>query len=305
MGLSLDYDLDLKRFIYNQNVIDKTTFIEQKGITADKERKLKRMGKVYPIDMKCFVEGLMDYEADHMPNHAVSNAYIYRSFVKNQEKKTLKKATAREVYDLLMMGQYRDVLWHRERGKYESIVYRSALKEVIGLLNSGCRVIYIHANLGNGKTMFIESLKHQIQKRNYQIFTLKEYYQGITAKEIKNIVELPEKKIIIIENYYNYLNVLEKFSLYSLDNIQFILSARSVLYDARIMEANDILRVEEGQSATIDLNKLVGTEIEGIRKILSTNGLWGTLSSLSETEQRKYLRGKKQEMQNFKEYYLM
>lgn len=293
VGLSLEYDLDLKRFIYNQNVIDKTTFIEQKGITADKERKLKRMGKVYPIGMKCFVEGLMDYKADHMPNHAVSNAYIYRSFVKNQEKKTLKKATAREVYDLLMMGQYRDVLWHRERGKYESIVYRSALKEVIGLLNTGCRLIYIHANLGNGKTMFIESLKHQIQKRNYQIFTLKEYYQGITAKEIKNMVELPEKKIIIIENYYNYLNVLEKFSLYSLDNIQFILSARSVLYDARIMEANDILHVEEGQSATIDLNKLVGTEIEGMRKILSRNGLWGSLSSLSEPEQRKYLRGRR------------
>lgn len=293
VGLSLDYDLELKRFIYNQNVIDKTVFIEKKGITADKERKLKRLGKVYPIDMKCFVDGLMNYQASHLPNRVVPNTYIFRSFDKNQAKNTWEKATVLEVYNLLMMGQYCDRLWHREKGRYDSLVYRNALKDAVGVLQRGCRVIYVHANLGNGKTIFIESLKHQIQKCDYQIFTLKEFYQGITAKEIKYIVELPGKKIIIIENYYNYLNVLKKFSLYPLDNIQFILSARSVLYDTRIVEANEYLQVKEGQSKIIDLNKLVGTEIEGMRKILSKNGLWGTLSNLSETEQRKYLCGKK------------
>lgn len=293
VGLSLEYDLDLKRFIYNQNVIDKTVFIEKKGITEDKERKLKRMGKVYPMGMECFVQGLMDFRNTHVPNQVVPNTYIYRSFIKNQEKKIWKKATVREVYNLFMMGQYSDALWHREKGRYESIVYRKALKEVIDALCSGCRVIYIHANLGNGKTIFIESLKYQIQKRDYQIFTLKEFYQNITAKEIKYIAELPGKKIIIVENYYNYLNVLEKFSLYSLENIQFVLSARTVLYDTRIMEANEHLRVEEGQSTIIDLNKLVGAEIAGISSILSANGLWGTLSNLSETEKRKYLCGKK------------
>jgi hypothetical protein len=293
VGLSLDYDLDLKRFIYNQNVIKKTIFIEKKGISEDKERKLNRLGKVYPMNMECFVKDLVKYQVNHLPNRVVPNTYIYRSFVKNQVKNTWKKATVREVYSLLMMGQYSDQLWHREKGKYESIVYRKALKDAVGLLSRGCRVIYIHANLGNGKTIFIESLKHQIQKCDYHIFTLKEFYQGITAKEIKYIMELPGKKIIIIENYYNYLNVLKKFSLYSLDNIQFILSARSVLYDTRIMEANEYLQVEEGQSKIIDLNKLLNPEIEEMRKILSTNGLWGTLSNLSDTDQRKYLSGKK------------
>lgn len=293
VGLSLDYDLDLKRFIYNQNVIDKTIFIEQEKITDDKKRKLGRMGEVYPMDMKNFVDDLMNYKANHMPDQVISNAYIYRSFIKNEEKKTLKKATAYEVYNLFMMGQYCDALWHRERGKYGSIVYRNALKNAVELLNGGCRVIFIHANLGNGKTIFIESLKHQLQRYNYQIFTLKEVYQGITAKDIKHIVELSGRKIIIVENYYNYLDVLEKFSLHSLDNIQFILSARSVLYDTRICEVNENLRVKKGQSAIIDLNKLVRAEIEGMCKILSTNGLWGTLNNLSETEQRKHLCDKK------------
>lgn len=71
-------------------------------------------------------------------------------------------------------------------------------------------MIYLHANLGNGKTVFIECLKHQLERSNYQIYLLKEYYEGITAKEIRQIASIPGKKIVIIENYYNYINVLKK-----------------------------------------------------------------------------------------------
>lgn len=289
IGLSLDYDLDIKRFIYNQKVVDKTIFIEKEGISADKERKLKRLGNVYPIGMTAFVSDLIAYKETHTKNQITTDTYIYQSFEKNDKKKPLRKATTLEVYDLLMMGEYNDALWYRERGKYVNLVYRKQLYDVISLLEQSCRVVYLHANLGNGKTVFVESLKHQLQKSAYQIFTLKEYYQGITAKEIKQIANTPGKKIIIIENYYNYMNVLEKFALYPLENLHFVLSARTVLYDTRIMEANECLKVKEGQSITIDLNKLSDPELRNMSNILSKNGLWGKFSNLSDTEKRKYL----------------
>ncbi len=150
----------------------------------------------------------------------------------------------------------------------------------------------MHANLGNGKTVFIECLKHQLERSSYQIYLLKEYYEGITAKEIKQIASLPGKKIVIIENYYNYINVLEKFALYPLENFQFILTARTVLYDTRISEANDCLKVGGNQSVVIDLNKLTGIEIQAMSDILSINGLWGTLSNLSDAEKKKHLRNR-------------
>ena len=87
--------------------------------------------------------------------------------------------------------------------------------------------------------------------------------------------------MVIIENYYNYINVLEKFAFYSLEDVQFILTARTVLYDTRIREANEILKVGEGESKVIDLNKLNEKELNVMSNILRNNGLWGNLSNLS------------------------
>ena len=89
------------------------------------------------------------------------------------------------------------------------------------------------------------------------------------------------------------MNVLEKFALYPLENIHFILTARTVLYDTRLLEANEYLKVGEGQSAIIDINKLKDAELKGMSKLLSLNGLWGKFSNLSETEKRKYLGSKR------------
>ena len=99
--------------------------------------------------------------------------------------------------------------------------------------------------------------------------------------------------MVIIENYYNYINVLEKFAFYSLEDVQFILTARTVLYDTRIREANEILKVGEGESKVIDLNKLNEKELNVMSNILRNNGLWGNLSNLSRSEKKKRLKDRK------------
>lgn len=293
VGLSLDYDLDIRRFICQKNVIDKIVFIERDNLSPDRIRKMERMGMVYAIGMDEFTKELVAYGKTHTAQEMIPNSYIYHSFEVNREKMCWKKASAFEVRDLLMMGEFNDSLWYREQGKYISLVYRRSLCDVIDALRDGCRVIYLHANLGNGKTVFTECLKHQLQKSEYQIFTLKEYYQSSTAKEVQYIANLPGKKIIIIENYYNFMMVLEKFALYPLEQTQFILTARTVLYDTRILEANDYLKVNEGQSLVVDLNKLKDIEIQDMNRLLQKNGFWGSMSGMSESERKKHLFNKK------------
>ena len=139
-------------------------------------------------------------------------------------------------------------------------------------MKNNCRVIYVHANLGNGKTIFAECLKHLFEDEGYQIFTLKTVYMKSLPTDVQHIVESPGKKLVIIENYYNYINVLEKFAFYSLEDVQFILTARTVLYDTRIREANEILKVGEGESKVIDLNKLNEKELNVMSNILRNNG---------------------------------
>ena len=293
VGLSLDYDLDLKRFIFNKNVIKKTVFIEAPKITLDKRRKLERLGYVKTIGMKSFVQELMKYESTHT---AINNSfyYCYKTFEVFRPKKTIHSATTFEVYDLFMTGQFKDSLWYRKNGRYNNIIFRKKIADVIKCINDEIKVIYLHANLGNGKTIFIETLKHQLQNKGIKFFTLKEDYEGIKGRDIKNIIKEDGRKIIIIENYYNFLSILKQFSLYDLSNIQFILSARTVLYDTRILEVNDILKIGEGESAIFDLNKLNRAEIEGMTQIINNNGLWGAKSNLPSAMKRRLLTEKRQ-----------
>ena len=78
VGLSLDYDLDLKRLIYAQNVHEKIVFIEDSKISEDKKRKLKRYGTVYAITMEEFTKGLDKYKSDHPMPVKMTDFHIYQ-----------------------------------------------------------------------------------------------------------------------------------------------------------------------------------------------------------------------------------
>lgn len=295
VGLSLDYDLDLRRIIYAQNVINKIVFIEYDKISDDKKRKLKRFGTVYPIGMEAFARNLEEYKIAHPVSQSAPAIHIYQCFAVAKEKQAVKRASSFEVYDLFMTGETdgRDNLWHTRNGRYDNIVYRKYLNEVKNDLKNGCKVIYLHANLGNGKTIFVKSIKNLLLKEKYHIYTLKNVYPKLLSEDIRNIVETAGKKLIIIENYYNYIDVLEKFSIYDLKDIQFVLTARTVLYDTRILEANTALRIGESESRVVNLNKLCDSELSALINILNRNGLWGQLSGLSNTEKKKQLKNKR------------
>ncbi|MCM1173842.1 MAG: hypothetical protein NC341_02195 [Blautia sp.] len=293
VGLSLEYDLEIKKFIYNQNVVGKTMFIESMDISPDKKRKLERLGSVEAIGMKQFVHELEDFRECYTVPVQNANLYPYKSFDVYEYKKSLKKTSALGVYDLFMSGKVTDDLWYREKGRYVNIIYRKKLWDAVNFLNNGCKVLYIHANLGNGKTLFVESLKHQLQKYNYKVFTLKDYYQNITSKEIKNIIEETGKKLVVIENYFNYLSVIKNFALHDLNSIQFVFTARTVLYDIRLGEVDEAFGLNPGQSPVLDLNKLTLPEINDMNRILENNGLWSSYSAESPKTKRKFLKEKK------------
>lgn len=296
VGLSLKYDLELRKFIYAQNVTDKIIFIEREELKKDQIRKLAKYGEVYPISMQTFVHNLENYKTTHANEQMNLDEHIFKCFEIAREKNIRKEATALEVHNLFMTGNYddSDALWHRTHGKYDNLVYRRYLDEAKNALKNNCRVLYLHANLGNGKTIFIECLKQMLLKNGYQIFDLKTVYSKALASDVRCIAKTPGKKLIIIENYFNQIDVLEKFATYANKDIQFILTARTVVFDTRIKEANDVLEIHEGESKVIDLNKLSEKELRELSIILSKNGMWGKYSSLLESEKKKRLRNRKQ-----------
>ena len=100
-----------------------------------------------------------------------------------------------------MTGQSVDSLWHTDRGIYDNLIFRKQLKEVKEDLKNNCRVIYVHANLGNGKTIFAECLKHLFEDEGYLNF----YFKNSLYEKLTNgrsaYCRKPRKKV----GYYRKL----------------------------------------------------------------------------------------------------
>ena len=78
VGLSLNYDLDIKRFICNAQIKDKVFFVNKADISDDNKRKLGRYGNVLPLGIEEFTKLYSDYI---LKNPYVSdNPIMYQSF---------------------------------------------------------------------------------------------------------------------------------------------------------------------------------------------------------------------------------
>lgn len=195
-GLSLEYDLDIKRFLYNKEVKAKTVFIEAEEISDDKLRKLRRLGEVKTVGIDSFTNELCEYISTHKrPNEfTIMPLYSFEEYVPNNI--CTNRMTSIEIHKFLLTGNYmgNHDLWRRERGRYINIIYRKKIKDVIESISTGIKVIYIHANLGNGKTFFIEALKNQLKNEKYSIFTLRELHFSRISTDIDRIMSQKGKK---------------------------------------------------------------------------------------------------------------
>ena len=81
--------------------------------------------------------------------------------------------------------------------------------------------------------------------------------------------------------------------MYSLDDVQFVLTARTVLYDTRLFEVDDALSIPEGKSTNFDLNKLTDREITSLIRIMDDNGFWGKEIKKSDKEKRSILKDRR------------
>lgn len=290
VGLSLEYDFDLKRLIYNSQVQDKLVFIESTDLKADMFRKLSRIGSVYKIGVKKFSEELEEYRKVYDSTvHEEESFYNYKSFEEYQYNNTVSAATANQVYGLFMSGILEDNLWYKTEGKYSSVVLRDYTDKIVNGIENGFLVTFIHANLGNGKTMFLEFLKRIMVSKGYKIYTCLEYYQGVTPNEINRIIAQESKSIVIIENYYNYMDIIKQFAMHRNDKVKFVFTCRTVMQLVRFQEVCELFNIKPGEAQEYDFNHLSHDELIQLSSILTNNGLWNQYSHNNNYRKAKML----------------
>ncbi len=284
IGLSFKSDLDLRRIIANDDEIKGKCFIIDRPDIGDYDFKLlSSYGRVLKNGVSHFCEELS--KATPIKYEQNIDRYNFKSFCKINKTKTYETPTDSQVFDLFFLGETHTHLFHKDlKDQFTTLVNRSKLQYAIDKLNNGNSLI-IHSDLGNGKSIFLDELSYQLEKKDIYL------YKGITdkkyTKEVEKLCSDSTPKIIAFDTYNSYLPQIKEFENYNREFVQFIFLARSAMNEnneERLYEyfsyGENNVRIYE-----IDLNRMDDEELSQLDTILFRHGLWGEYSGESD-EQR-------------------
>lgn len=265
IGFSMSYDLDIRRIVSTINK-DKCLFIVRPDENATTVRTLSKYGTVECIGFNAFFDKVSELEQtfDAGPSFA-SESFSNFDRVDSTTAVTVPNDT--DVLKFYKTGKKVSDLYCASEDGFRAIVKRSRIDAIVSEIESGVEAIFIHSDIGNGKTEAIDQICYQLAAR-YCIYKLKSNNEKISI-EIEDICASSDKKIVIIENFFNYYDVFKLFQLFNSNkNITFILTARTSIFKSRYEQFGF------EKTSVYDLNTLDSAEIARLVRIFEEYGYY-------------------------------
>lgn len=293
IGLSLKYDLDLSRIIYNADQKEKTIIIDRPMLSENAINRLSRYGTVYSIGIDSFAEQIESISSSYLPEDKKPEDRLYTAFTyEYRRRKNIVAPTPDDVYRLFLYGDYSDSLFFKENYKYVGFVHRKQfLQAKQAVLSDNYRFIFIESDMGNGKTACLHELRYNLANEDLHIFTLVNAESSKLNEEIAAICTLSKSKnvLIIIDDYPNYMDILHKFSLQSSEQEKYLLTARSALNVNKMPVILKDFSVRIGQSNVINMNYINSQALENCVTLFDKFGFWGKRITWSRESKIKHL----------------
>lgn len=292
VGLSLKYDLDLSRILFRSDFISKTILISSPDLSDNAENRLKRYGTVYKIGVDNFAKAIQEVQKTYTPQITDEADRLYTAFLHDYKRNyDFESPTPEDVFGLFLNGKYVDSLYYKTGGAYSAFIYREVFADIEHAVLDGKRILFIHSDMGNGKTACINELCHVLSKQEMHIFTLANAESTKLSEEISAISNLSKtnKVLVIIDDYTNYIDILKKFTLFDNKQLQFVLTARTALNYNKMPSVLSDFAVEENDSAVFNLNRVDNTGIDYCIKVFERFGLFGRRAGLTREQKKDYL----------------
>lgn len=292
LGLSLKYDLDLSKIIFKDQFKAKTIVVSSPTLSANAENRLSRFGVVYKIGVDGFADEISKTMKTYSPRVKSPTEKLYSGFIYEYKKRyALHPPAPDSIFRLFLNGQFDDSLFYSHSGQYQGIVYRNAFSELRQAVLQNKKFIFVHADMGNGKTACINVLRYQLSRENIHIFILNNADSPKITEEIDSIYALSksEKVLVIIDDYSNYSEILHQFSLLYDRQAQFVLTARSALNHAKMPAVLNDFRASIGESTVINVNKLEKADLSNCVNLFDRYGLFGRRAKMNKREKINYL----------------
>lgn len=302
VGLSLTYDLDLSRILFNPDFIKKTLIIDSPNLSENAANKLSRYGTLHKIGIDAFAKIISDISATYVSPIKYDSDRLYTAFIHEYKRKyDFIDPTPEDVFHLFLNGDYKDSVYYKLSGQYSAFIYRKKFSFIKQSILDGKRFTFIHSDMGNGKTACVNELRYSLSSEDIHIFTLNNADSSKLSSEITAISNLSKtnKVLVIIEDYTSYMEILRKFALFNERQMQFVLTARTALNYNKMPAVLYDFHVQENFSSLFDLNIIDDVGIENCIKIFNRFGLFGRQAKLTDKEKREYLINRKHGARKF------
>lgn len=289
IGFSLDFDLEIQQVISSVNQKDKTFFINGTTTTEKAKEILSDYGSVLELGTKELSEKIKDFSRTFIETSYSPLLYCFKEFNLDRNYIGLKD---KDITDLLFYGKYDKQLYYNHSEKYT--FKRSIITKVKNSLDNDKKIIIIHSELGNGKSISLEILKVELYlEQKYFIYTINEMDDRLYQDLCKIIEKSTDKKksVIFIDNYNNYFRLLKHLNELCVDNIILVLSARSYIHEISYTELSSFDYFDINLVAEYSLNKLEDSEINSLLNYFGNHEyIWGRKSTLKRSSKQSFLK---------------
>lgn len=286
IGLSFSSDLDIRRIVSDEELKEKIFFIEKPDLSDGSRKFLDKYGRILLYGVQSFLEDLSKVKIDDERKKEI----YYKSFRKARRYDNSIKPEDRDVYALLFKGIEREGIYKKDANRrYEVLVNRDKVIDVVRDIEQG-KSIVIHSDLGNGKSLFLNQVIDLCT--NLEFYYLKQINNQRVLSEIKSFCTDGKEKVLICDPANIYLDILDKFAEFDLENIRFILVMRSSMYDNYYNAIYDIIdKMNNVQFINpICLDVLSDEEIKALDKLILKYGFYGDLAGVSTQRRLDYLK---------------
>ena len=288
VGYSMQYDLDIRRLVYSlPEVVNKTILVLYEKESQVSLILAKKYGTPYSIGTDEFARMIVEARKTYIPT--VKRFGVNLCFNKIEPVNTAPKLLDKDVFDLFTQGSYDiEKLFFSAQSPVDYIysVRRTMTERALQNIKDGKTNLLVHSDLGNGKTIFIETLSVLLAQQGYEVFRF--YRNRATLdSEIERICQSHAKTVFVFEDYSGCFDSLKILALHRSDQIV-IVSERSYVNEANYDNLSNLL----GEFDNIDLNKLDSEEIVQLIQIFDTYGLWSYLSAKEKCQKENFINNK-------------
>ncbi len=283
IGYSL-YDCEIEKILFEGSYREKTCFINAKSEADDTVYNLKQYGSVFTIGVDDFGNQLGECEVSTLEDVKIDNK---GSICKYELLESSEVISDNEIQSFIMQGDIRDEYINPNyiaASKKAYIIKRNNITEALDALKNENNV-FIYAEFGNGKTVFLEQLKSKLTmegKKVYFTTSPSEYLESDFDYLLKN-----EKKfILVIDSYSKYLDFIRYVLDINNPNVLLVLADKSGLHERNY----EILNESCHQTMSFRIDKLIDDELNQMTSIISNIGFWGERIVYSDYLNTEYLK---------------